>query len=83
MHGTFTYCVNQFLWLFALHKCINGHYILLCFRVLKEKHRYSCRYKMFSNYEYERKNVIVCFYFQSKKYYYLLILKKKFIARAI
>ncbi|KAF0773272.1 MULE domain-containing protein, partial [Aphis craccivora] len=42
-HGTFTYCVNQFLWLFAIHKFIDGHYSLypLCFRVLKEKHRYS------------------------------------------
>jgi len=38
MDGTFTYCVKHFLQLFTIHGYLNGHYVPLCFCVLKDKH---------------------------------------------
>jgi len=37
MDGTLTYCVKHFLQLFTIHGYLNGHYVPLCFCVLKDK----------------------------------------------
>jgi len=57
MDGTFTYCVKHFLQLFTVHGYLNGHYVLLCFCVLKDKH-VSSYIEYFKTINYN--NIISC-----------------------